>query len=369
MHWDIVSSVTSEASIPASRNQTTMWRKRVFLLLFSLSTLKAELDCEQMEKTNKLMSPILNSETNVVMKGQNVSIICSSQNNLLPITYSLFRDKNCMGTQDSKGEQVTFNLRISEASDLGPYKCKAQVLNCTRCNCTRCNCTRYSREFNFTLVDPVTTPVLTITRKASHYVTLHCISSNGSLPINYTFFENNITISRVIIKYVREPAEFNLTKNPAGAEKYKCKAQNRLPCHVKYSGPITIPSTGEGSCPFCLQLLLPVSLLVLFVTILILAFWTLSKHKARKARRDKAPKDYGNTPMEVGLYANVCENPGDKESAPGLERRQCVFTAQDETESSQEIHYATPLFQKVTPQNHEACNKGKPEYVYSEIIL
>ncbi|KAF6095434.1 mast cell immunoglobulin like receptor 1 [Phyllostomus discolor] len=254
MHWDISSSVTSEARIPSSRSQTTMWRKRVFLLLFSLSTLKAELNSEQMEKTNKLTSPILNSETNIVMKGQNVSIICSSQSKLSPITYSLFRDKNCIGTQDSKGEHVTFNLRISEASDMGPYKCKAQVPSCIRPNCTR-----YSHEFNFTLV-------------------------------------------------------------------------------------------GEGSCPFCLQLLLPVSLLVLFVTILILAFWTLSKYKARKARRDKAPKDYGNTPMEVGLYANVCENPG-------------------ETKSSQEIHYATPLFQKVTPQNHEACNKGKTEYIYSEIIL
>ncbi|XP_045692307.1 allergin-1 isoform X2 [Phyllostomus hastatus] len=399
-----------------------MWRKRVFLLLFSLSTLKAEPNFEQMGKTNKLTSPILNSETNIVTKGQNVSIICSSQSKLSPITYSLFRDQNCIGTQDSKGEHVTFNLSISEASDLGPYKCKTQVPSCKEHNCTRyshefsfmfveltspilnsetnivmkgqnvsiicssqskllpityslfrnkncigtqdskgehvtfnlsiseasdlgpykcktqvpsCkehNCTRYSHEFSFMFVDPVTTPVLNITRIASHYVTLHCISSNGSLPINYTFFENNITISRVIIKNVREPAEFNLTKNRVGVEKYKCKAENRLPRHVKYSHPITITSKG-------------------------------------KARRDKAPKDYGNIPMEVGLYANVCENPGDKESAPGLERRQCVSTAQDETKSSQEIHYATPLFQKVTPQNHEACNKGKTEYIYSEIIL
>ncbi|KAM5310482.1 allergin-1 isoform 3-T3 [Glossophaga mutica] len=346
MHWDIFSSVTSEACISASQNQTMMWRKRFFLLLFSLSTLKAELDCEKMEKTNGLTSPILSSETNVVMKGQNVSIICSSQNKLPPITYSLFRHKKCIGTQNSKGEHVTFNLRISEANDLGPYKCKAQVFNCTK----------YSREFNFTLVDPVATPVLNITRKASHYVTLHCLSSYGSLPINYTFFENNIPISRVIIKNVREPAEFNLTKNPAGGEEYKCKAKNRLPDQVKYSLPVTVtvtvttPSAGGGSCPLCLQLLLPALLLVLFVTILILAFRTLSKYKARKSLRDKAPKDYGHTPMEVGLYANICEN-------------------QAETKSSQEIHYATPLFQKVTPQNHEAYNNGKTEYVYSEIIL
>ncbi|XP_036926048.1 allergin-1 [Sturnira hondurensis] len=333
-----------------------MWSKRVFLLLFSLSTLKAEPDCEKMEKTNR---PILNSKTNVVMMGQNVSINCSSQNKLWPITYSLFRDKKCVGTQDSKGEQVTFNLRISAANDSGPYKCKVQAGNCMK----------YSRDFNFTLVDPVTTPVLNITKKASHYVTLHCISSHGSLPINYTFFENNITISQVIIKNVREPAEFNLTKNPGGGEEYKCKANNRLPHYVKYSLPVTMPSAGGQSCPLCLQLLLPVLLLVLFVTILILAFWTLSKYKARKALREKAPKDYGNTPMEVGLYANICENQADKESAPGLEPRQCVSSAQDETNSSQEIHYATPVFHKATPQNHEVYNNGKTEYVYSEITL
>ncbi|XP_053511378.1 allergin-1 isoform X2 [Artibeus jamaicensis] len=244
-----------------------MWRKRVFLLLCSLSTLKAEPDCEKMAKTN----------------------------------------------------------------------------------------------------NPVTTPVLNITRKASHYVTLQCLSIYGSLPINYTFFENNTTISQVI-KNVREPAEFNLTKNPGGGEEFKCKANNRLPHHVKYSLPVTIPSTGGRSCPFCLQLLLPV-LLILFITILILAFWTLSKFKARKALREKASKDYGNTPMEVGLRANICENQADKESAPGWEPRQCVSSDQHETNSSQEIHYATLMIQKATPQNHEACNNGKTEYVYSEIIL
>lgn len=76
------------------------------------------------------------------MEGQNVSINCSSQHKQPSITYSLFRDKNCIGTQNSKAEHVTFNLRILEASDLGPYKCKVQVHSCAK----------YSREFNFTLV-------------------------------------------------------------------------------------------------------------------------------------------------------------------------------------------------------------------------
>lgn len=76
------------------------------------------------------------------MKRQNISLSCSSENNSLQITYSLFRDKDFMGTQDSKGKPVIFNLSISEAHDLGPYKCKAQISNCCK----------YSLEFNFTIV-------------------------------------------------------------------------------------------------------------------------------------------------------------------------------------------------------------------------
>uniref|UniRef100_A0A2K5D856 Allergin-1 n=1 Tax=Aotus nancymaae TaxID=37293 RepID=A0A2K5D856_AOTNA len=84
----------------------------------------------------------LDSETNVVMKGQNVSLFCSHKNKSLQITYSLFRSKTHLGTQDGKGEPVIFNLSITGAHESGPYKCKAQV----------CNCSKYSPNFNFIIV-------------------------------------------------------------------------------------------------------------------------------------------------------------------------------------------------------------------------
>lgn len=103
---------------------------------------------------------------------------------------------------------------------------------------------------HFIFLDPVTAPVLNISvvqTKTDRYVMLRCISFNGSLPINYTFFEKNMAISPVISKNVREPAEFNLTKNNTGEGKeYRCEAKNRLPDHAKYSQLITIPSTGKG---------------------------------------------------------------------------------------------------------------------------
>ncbi|XP_014928106.2 allergin-1 isoform X1 [Acinonyx jubatus] len=343
-----------------SPNQNVMWKKSFLMFLFSLSVQRAALDCEW---RNKLLSPSLNSKTNAVTRGQNVSLICSSQNPSLQITYLLFRHEKHLRTQKGKGEPMIFNLSVSEAHDLGPYKCKVQVSNCS--------VIKYSHEFNFTFVDPVITPVLNVNVikiETDRHIILHCISFNGSLPINYTFFEKDTAISPAISKYVREPAEFNLTKKSTGGrEEYRCKAENKLPDHAKYSQPVFIsPSTGGGSCPFCLQLLLLGLLLVLMVIIPILTFWILPKYRAGKAMRDQAPRDYGNTPMEIGIYANVCETQAD--SVPGLEPRQCVRTAQDGTGHSQEIHYATPMFQEVAPGGREACNDCKTGSIYSELI-
>ncbi|XP_070338181.1 allergin-1 isoform X9 [Equus asinus] len=298
-----------------------------FVGIFSLLTSQtAALDCETMKKTNEFPSPKVYSETDVIMKGQNVSLFCSNRNKSLQITYVMFRGMKHLGTWDGKGEPMIFNLRISEAGDLGPYKCKTQVSNCSR----------YSQEFSFTFANPVTTPVLNISAfqtETARYITLRCISYNGSLPINYTFFEKDIAISPAISKNVREPAEFNLTERIIGErEEYRCEAKNRLPNHAKYSQPFTMPSTG-------------------------------------KAMRDNAPRNYGNKPMEVGIYANVCQNQADDKSVPGLEPRQCVSTAQDGTGHSQEIHYATPVFQEVAQGDHEAHNDCKTGYVYSELVL
>ena len=88
----------------------------------------------------ELPSPSLHSETDTVRRGQNVSLSCLQQNKSLEITYFLFRGDKRLQTQDGKGEPVTFNLTVSEAHDLGPYKCKVQVANCSK----------YSLPFNFT---------------------------------------------------------------------------------------------------------------------------------------------------------------------------------------------------------------------------
>uniref|UniRef100_A0A2K6B7V4 Mast cell immunoglobulin like receptor 1 n=1 Tax=Macaca nemestrina TaxID=9545 RepID=A0A2K6B7V4_MACNE len=199
--------------------------------------------------------------------------------------------------------------------------------------------------------DPVTAPVLNIMviqTETHRHITLHCLSVNGSLPINYTFFEKHIAISPAISKYDRESAEFKLTrKNPGEEEEYRCEAKNRLPDYAAYSQTVTMPSTGGDSCPFCLKLLLPGLLLLLLVIILILALWILPKYKSL----------YHRFPM--GL---------EEGSVPEVGSRPCVSTAQDEAEHSQELQYATPVFQEVAPrQQGESCVLIKLDMSYSEL--
>ncbi|XP_053426775.1 allergin-1 isoform X6 [Nycticebus coucang] len=274
--------------------------------MFSSATVeKAVLDCET-TKADEFPSPRVYSKTNMVMRGQNVSLFCSHKNKSLQITYSLFRHEKFLGTQNGTGEPMIFNLNISEAGDLGPYKCKAQVLNCVK----------YSHDFNFIIADPVTAPELTITvtpTGTERHVTLSCLSVRGSLPINYTFFEKNVPISSAISKNEREPAELNLTrKNTEEKEEYRCEARNGLPDLAQYSRPVTMDSTG-------------------------------------KAVRRNAPKDCGATRMEVRIYANISINKTDEEPVPDVEPGPCVSIAQDEAGDSQEIHYATPVFLEVAP--------------------
>ncbi|XP_037349457.1 allergin-1 [Talpa occidentalis] len=126
-----------------SPNRKMSWKKSFLIFLFSLLVPKGAAACKTMKKTEEFSSPYLNSETKAVTRGQNVSLVCSIQNSSLQITYRLFRNLCCLDTQNKTGDPMVVNLTIAEVHDLGPYKCKATVSNCSK----------YSSEFNFTFVN------------------------------------------------------------------------------------------------------------------------------------------------------------------------------------------------------------------------
>ncbi|XP_028721033.1 allergin-1 isoform X2 [Peromyscus leucopus] len=117
------------------------WLDKLLLWAVFLSTAlqNAAVDNER-KKTDELPPPNLNSSTNVVRMGQNVSLSCSSKKNTsVDITYSLFWGTKHIETKTKRGETVIFHLKISNANETGPYKCKTNVSNLQK----------YSQELNF----------------------------------------------------------------------------------------------------------------------------------------------------------------------------------------------------------------------------
>uniref|UniRef100_A0A8C6HY35 Mast cell immunoglobulin like receptor 1 n=1 Tax=Mus spicilegus TaxID=10103 RepID=A0A8C6HY35_MUSSI len=118
------------------------WLDKLLLwaLTISITLQNAAVDSTRVEN-NELPSPNLNSSMNVVRMGQNVSLSCSTKNTSVDITYSLFWGTKYLESKRRRGGAVDFHLRIFNANESGPYKCKVNVSNLMK----------YSQDFNFTM--------------------------------------------------------------------------------------------------------------------------------------------------------------------------------------------------------------------------
>ncbi|NWH62729.1 MILR1 protein, partial [Geococcyx californianus] len=94
-----------------------------------------------------ISKPLLSSPTSQAKKGQNVTLLCLSENGSLPITYVFFKGRRSISppVKTEKREAAVIFLFINSSSDFGIYKCRAE-------NSFRNN-TKYSNSFNFTLAE------------------------------------------------------------------------------------------------------------------------------------------------------------------------------------------------------------------------
>ncbi|XP_074871124.1 allergin-1 [Carettochelys insculpta] len=215
--------------------------------------------------------------------GQNITLSCRSTNSALPINYTFFRSQSWLSitTMQDKNSAL-LNLTITSASDLGEYKCKAEDGFSNR--------GKYSNGLNFTLLDPVSKPVLRTTTsevRIGQNVTLSCHSENGSLPIKYTFFKENKAISTRTCELQKSAAMLNITiSSSSDLSNYKCKAENKIPNTTKYSKSLnfTLAEDDDGlAYPLCIFLGL-LFLLVVIATALMIPFLILPWCKARKLK-------------------------------------------------------------------------------------
>uniref|UniRef100_A0A8C3FPD5 Mast cell immunoglobulin like receptor 1 n=1 Tax=Chrysemys picta bellii TaxID=8478 RepID=A0A8C3FPD5_CHRPI len=211
--------------------------------------------------------------------GQNVTLSCQSTNGSLPINYTFFRGSQNLWPIIPKKDRnaALFNLTISSASDVGEYKCKVE----NRIS----NSSKYSKSLNFTLLDPVSKPVLSTTTpevKIGQNVTLSCHSENGSSPINYIFFKGKKSMSSRISMPGKAAAELNVTINSlTDLADYKCKAENNIPNNTKYSNSLNFTLAGENGVSYPLRIFLVLLfLLVVTATALLVPFLILPWCKA-----------------------------------------------------------------------------------------
>ncbi|NXT56496.1 MILR1 protein, partial [Pluvianellus socialis] len=212
---------------------------------------------------------------NVVMK-QNVSLSCHSESGSPPVRYTLFKRNQKVST--SNRPDLTpglFNLTINSASDVGEYKCKAEN------NISSGG--KYSNSLNFTLIEPVSKPVLsspTAQAKKGQNMTLSCLSENGSLPITYIFFKGRRNISPPLKMRKREAAVIFLFINSSSDfGTYKCRAENNFRNNTKYSNSFnfTLAEERSRSQPLIISLVL---ILLLFVIALAIPFFIIPSYKA-----------------------------------------------------------------------------------------
>ncbi|XP_071430069.1 allergin-1 isoform X2 [Pithys albifrons albifrons] len=287
-------------------------KKMFFLtvLLFSYSQMSQQVQKTTASGKGALSNPKLGPVQrglNVVMK-QNVTISCSSASGSPPVRYTLFKDSQQVSSLNrSDSDPALFTLTISSASDVGPYKCKAEDNTSPD--------GKYSNSLNFTLIEPISKPVLSSptshTRKGQN-VTLSCFSENGSLPITYQFFKGNRSISPQKTMHSREAAVISLFVNSsADSGTYKCKANNSFSNRAKYSYSFNFTLEEERSHSQALLISLGLILLLLIIGFaLAIPFLIIPSYKAKKLKSPRSSTGFtspvtAEEPDNDVIYAEI----------------------------------------------------------------
>ncbi|XP_021033622.1 allergin-1 [Mus caroli] len=210
------------------------WLDKLLLwaLTISITLQNAAVDCTRVENY-ELPSPNLNSSMNVVRMGQNVSLSCSTKNTSVDITYSLFWGTKYLDSKRGRGGAVDFHLRISNANESGPYKCKVNASNSMK----------YSQDFNFTMAKDESCPSCRLS------LLLPGLLLGLLVIVLVVAFLIHLKYKKG--KTLREDQSKSSGDAPAQGELYAsdCKTQTEQPQEIHYATPVfkeTAPMEEEG---------------------------------------------------------------------------------------------------------------------------
>ncbi|XP_078427359.1 platelet endothelial cell adhesion molecule-like [Cetorhinus maximus] len=240
----------------------------------------------------------------VYKTGEWVTLLCHSTTGSIPITYSLFLNKRLIySVSRSDTEPAAFNVLINETKDGGEYKCKAEN--------EIPNLFKYSKGMNFTVQVPVSTPLfyplLNSTEvKLGETVTLHCISSTGTLPITYTLYRNQSSLQSVSTTQAIL-AVFNIrVETMEHSGEYRCKAENQISSQC--SNGLSFHILSAQWWIYGLALVSAVSIAIV-ITVLCVRY-----HKQRsKNNKDKNQEDERYETCQIGSLQHNQEADSDRD--------------------------------------------------------
>ncbi|XP_049736811.1 Fc receptor-like protein 5 isoform X3 [Elephas maximus indicus] len=154
--------------------------------------------------------------------GDMVELHCEAERGSPPILYRFYHNNVTLGNSSaSSGGGVSFKLSLT-AEHSGSYHCTADNGLGAKSS--------YTMSLNVRV--PVSRPVLTLWTPRTQSVVgdlvkLHCEAQNGSLPILYQFYHEDVTLGNNSVLSGRG-AFFNLSLTEEHSGNYSCEASNSL---------------------------------------------------------------------------------------------------------------------------------------------
>ncbi|XP_007886911.1 Fc receptor-like protein 2 isoform X2 [Callorhinchus milii] len=234
-------------------------------------------------------NPVLNfKNSSVVQLGRNATLFCNLSSGTPPINFTLFLQSKSFSTVTSNTQDAVFNVSIIDLARSGEYKCKAD----NRFSKTG----KYSNGINLTVIVPVTTPKLTVNQDSlritkGQEVILYCHSINGTSPITYDLFLNNICLQSITEHHGNRSTFHVLINETKDIGEYKCKATN-LNC--KYSNGInfTVEDSQANGSNYNRVLYVLVGIIIITIIIIIVCYITKHHHKKTEPEDISMTHDY-----------------------------------------------------------------------------
>ncbi|XP_041831004.1 platelet endothelial cell adhesion molecule [Melanotaenia boesemani] len=217
--------------------------------------------------------PVMSVVGGMLFLGKDFQLLCQSSRGTLPIMYTLHipNRRPEHKTVSKTGEQAIFSLpAILKGSDLSNFQCHAK--NSQR----RPLMIGLGQQLlrSTSIIEPVSTPMLTITPSAGDIsegqsVSLICSVQSGSPPINFTWYHTETDVALASVSTDKREESFRI-HNVRGEHRgrYYCVSTN-LAKETKYSPEITFGVKLAGwkkglIAAFCITLILALILVIAF---------------------------------------------------------------------------------------------------------